>query len=155
MKKFCLFALVAMLFAACTTNDMHDIQPIDVPETLTVGFEEDTRIQLNEANKTVWTKDDLVSVFYRSNANQKWQYTGETGVRIADLTRVDEGTATMTTTTSRVVVVYPYSQDYYLNAETYNVQAFLPATQTYMNGSYGLDGNLMISSREYNQFILR
>ena len=75
MKRFYLFALVAMVFAACATDDTQDLRPVDAPETLTVGFEggdDNTRVQLNSAGKTVWTKGDLVSVFYRSDANQKW-----------------------------------------------------------------------------------
>ena len=69
MKKFYLFVLVATMFAACTTDITEDVT-VDIPETLTVSFEnEDSRIQLDNG-KTVWTKGDLVSVFYRSNANQ-------------------------------------------------------------------------------------
>lgn len=124
------------------------------PETLIVDFEgDDTRIQLNEAQKTVWTKDDQVSVFYRSNANQLWKYTGETGERTAVLKCVDTGNATESM--KRVVVVYPYNENYYINTETYNVQASLPATQHYLADSYGLDGNIMISSAEYNQVTLK
>ena len=158
MKRLLLFAVVATLFAACTQDIVVDVTNPTIadntPETLVVGFEDDeTRIQLNEAQKTVWTNGDLVSVFYRSDANQKWQYTGETGARTADLTRVDAGEATKET--QRVVVVYPYNANYYFNTETYNVQASLPATQTYLKDSYGLDGNIMISSSEYNNFSLK
>ena len=156
MRRFLLFVLAVMAFAACTNDSVEEQVAIrhEAPETITVGFEDDdTRIQLNEAQKTVWTKDDLVSVFYRSNANQKWQYQGETGERIAELTRVDAGEATATM--NRVVVVYPYNDDYYINTETYNIQAFLPAVQTYLKDSYGLNGNIMISQSEYNQFSLK
>ena len=143
-------------FMACTQNPIEEQSAIrtDAPETIRVGFEDDeTRIQLNSAQKTVWTKDDLVSVFYRSDANQKWQYQGETGERVGDLKRVDAGTATEST--KRVVVVYPYNENYYINTETYNVQATLPATQHYLANSYGTDGNIMVSSSEYNQFSLK
>ena len=158
MKKFLLFAVVAILFAACTQDVAVEILSPniadDAPETLTVGFEgDDTRIQLNENVKTVWTNGDQVSVFYRSDANQKWEYTGETGARIADLTRVDEGVATEDM--KRVVVVYPYNENYYINTDTFNVQATLPAVQTYLKDSYGLNGNIMISHGEYNNFSLK
>lgn len=160
MKRFLLFALAVIMFAACSKdaiNEQQNMQTIvdEAPETLVVGFEEgdETRIQLNGAQKTVWTKGDQVSVFYRSDANQKWQYTGETGVRIAELTRVDEGVATEEM--KRVVVVYPYNENYYINTETYNIQASLPAVQTYLKDSYGLNGNIMISSGEYNNFSLK
>lgn len=153
MKKFSIFALVAMMFAACATDPTVDVQPSDAPETLTVSFEEDTRIQLNKEQKTVWTEGDLVSVFYRSNANQKWQFQGKTGDRKGNLKRVSAGSATETM--QRVVVVYPYNENYYINTETYNVEATLPATQHYLKDSYGLDGNIMISSGEYNQISLK
>ena len=148
-----------MMFAACSKdaiNEQTGIQPIvdEAPETLTVGFEDDeTRIQLNEAQKTVWTEGDLVSVFYRSDANQKWQYTGQTGARTADLKRVSTPEATVSL--SDIVVVYPYNENYYINPRTCNVQAMLPAVQTYLEDSYGLDGNIMISQSEYNNISLK
>ena len=156
MKKLYLFALAAMMFAACATDDTQDLQPVDAPETLTVGFEggdDDTRIQLNEAGKTVWTKGDLVSVFYRSDANQQWQFQGETGERTGLLKRVSTPEATRTL--SDVVVAYPYSEEYYINPKTCNIQAYLPATQSYLKDSFGLDGNLMVSASEYNQIYLK
>ena len=146
------------MIAACAEDVINEqgLQPIvdDAPEILTVGFEEnDTRVQLNEETKTVWTKGDLVSVFYRSDANQKWQYQGETGERIGNLKCVDAGTATRDM--DRVVVVYPYSGDYYINPSTFNVQATLPATQTYLKDSYGVGCNLMVSQSEFTQFSLK
>ena len=153
MKKFYFFALVATMFAACTTDATEDVAvKLSVPETLTVSFEEDSRIQLQE-NKTVWTKGDLVSAFYRSNANQKWQYQGETGERTGTLKRVANAEATQEL--SNIVVVYPYNENYYINPRTCNVQASLPATQTYLADSYGLNGNIMISQSEYNQIALK
>ena len=157
MKKILFFVLTVLTFAACEQALVEE-QPViypDNPESITVGFEgdDDTRIQLNEAQKTVWTKGDLVSVFYRSNANQQWKYDGETGARTAELKRVDAGAATRDM--DRVVVVYPYNKGYYINPETYNVQASLPDVQDYLKDSYGTNGNIMISSSEYNQFSLK
>ncbi len=146
------------MLTACAEDGLNEVsgtKPTDeAPETLIASFEDDdTRIRLNDELRTVWTEGDLVSVFYRSDANQKWQYTGQTGARVGELTRVDAGTAT--TPTTRVVVVYPYNASYYFNTETYNVQASLPAVQTYLSGSYGLDGNILVSSGEYNQISLK
>ena len=157
MRK--LFILFAALFAfvACTQNEVEEFSAnrADVPETLTVGFEGgDTRIELNEALKTVWTEGDEVSVFYRSDINQRWQYQGETGERVGDLRRVDAGSGTPTKTTN-VVIAYPYSDSYYLNTESCDIQAMLPAVQGYKAGSYGEGGNIMVSQSEYNQFSLK
>ena len=95
MKKFLFFAVVAALFSACAQDVVVETLPAvvdDAPSAITLDLEsEDTRIQLNEAQKTVWTNGDKVSVFYRSDANQKWAYNGPTGSRTAEIHRVDSG----------------------------------------------------------------
>ena len=151
MKKFYLLALVAAMFAACATDVTEDVA-IEAPETLKVSFEESSRIQLDD-NKTVWTKGDLVSVFYRSDANQQWKFQGNTGDRSGTIKRVS--TPEYSHTTSKMVVAYPYNENYYLNPETCNLQAFLPAEQTYLKDSYGINGNIMVSQSEYKQFVLK
>ncbi|MBR7183068.1 MAG: leucine-rich repeat domain-containing protein [Alistipes sp.] len=155
MKKSILSVLVAMVLVACTKTDVDNVgtPELSVPEQITVGFADNTRIELNEDGKTVWTQGDYASVFYRSNANQKWQYQGETGERTGALRRVAVGSKTADI--SRVVVVYPYNENYYINPETCDVEATLPATQTYKEDSYGVGSNLMISSGYYNQFSLK
>ena len=155
MKKLLLFVLAVMGFAACTQDvEVSVIERHDTPETITVGFEgDDTRIQLNEAQKTVWNKGDLVSVFYRSDANQKWQYQGETGERVGDLKRVES--AVGTTKTTKTIVVYPYSENYWLNTDSYAIEATLPAIQCYTAGSYGVGDNLMVAQSEFTQFSLK
>ena len=155
MRKSILSVLVAMVMVACTKDSVEDASSVELsaPDQITVGFADDTRIELNGEGKTVWTQGDYASVFYRSNANQKWQYQGETGERIGALKRVAVGTKTADI--SRVVVVYPYSENYYINPETCDVEATLPATQTYQKDSYGIGNNLMISSGYYNQFSLK
>ena len=156
MNRLLLFVCAVIGMVACTQNPIEEQAAVrtDAPETIRVGFEDnETRIQLNEAQKTVWTKGDLVSVFYRSNANQKWQYQGETGERVGNLKRIANAEATQEL--SSVVVVYPYSDSYYINPKSCNVEAHLPAEQTYLKDSYGLNGNIMISQSEFNQFSLK
>jgi hypothetical protein len=157
MKKLLFFVCAIFAFVACAQIVIEEQQgiAIEASETLTVGFEDgnQTRIQLNEAQKTVWNKEDLASVFYRSDANQKWQYQGETGERVGDLKRV--GNAVGTTKTTKTVVVYPYSENYWLNTDSYFIDATLPATQYYTEGSYGIGSNLMVSQSEFTQFSLK
>ena len=81
MKRFFLFALIATVFAACSTDATQDLAPEipTSPDELYVAFDaEDSRVQLGENGAPVWTEGDLVSVFYRSNANDKYQFTGKT-----------------------------------------------------------------------------
>ena len=145
-----------MAFVACTQNEVEELTAnrADVPETLTVGFEGgDTRVELNEALKTIWSKGDEVSVYFYSDANQKWQYQGETGERLGTLRRVDASVAT--TQTDYVVVAYPYNTSYTLNRINANLIASLPAVQSYKEGSYGSEGNIMVAQSEFTQFSLK
>ena len=156
MKKLLTFLLAAMAFVACTQNEVEELTANReaLPETLTVGFEGgDTRVELNEALKTVWSKGDEVSVFYLSDANQKWQYQGETGERLGTLKCVDQGVAEEKM--QRVVVAYPYNAQYVVNTDTHNLYASLPAVQSYKEGSYGSEGNIMVAQSEFTQFSLK
>ena len=150
MKKLFL-ALAAVLFAACATDVTEDVA-IEAPETLKVSFEESSRIQLQNG-KTVWTEGDLVSVFYKSYENMKWKFAGKTGDRTGTLLKVS-GSANEQTM-DNVVVAYPYSDYYSISLSTGGLVAFLPAEQTYMADSYGVDGNIMVSQSEYKQFVLK
>ena len=146
-------AVVAMLgFAACTNDVTEDIA-VAVPETLTVSFEENSRVQLQN-DKTVWTAGDQVSVFYRSNANQKWEFQGETDDTYGTLKRVSSGNSP-TIGFDKVVVVYPYTYNNLIEALTGNIQSYLPDTQTYAQDSYGIGSSIMISSSRTNNIYMK
>ena len=156
MKKLLLFLFSAFAFAACEQAPIEEQSAIrhEAPDTITVGFEgDDTRIQLNESQKTVWTKGDLVSVFYKSDANQKYEYRGETGERTAELHKVSAGSST--TKMGYVVVAYPYNEEYIISPATGNLETMLPAVQHYAVDSYGVGDNLMVSCSEFTQFSLK
>ena len=145
-----------MAFVACTQNEVEELSANReaLPETLTVGFEgDDTRVELNEALKTVWTEGDEVSVFYRSYENMKWAFQGATGDRSGELKRVsgEVGDNTMDNT----IVVYPYNEDYKINLSEGGVEASLPAVQSYKEGSYGKEGNIMVAESTFTQFVLK
>ncbi|MBR2976348.1 MAG: hypothetical protein IKC57_05885, partial [Alistipes sp.] len=156
MNKLLTFVLAAIAFVACTQNEVEELSAnrADVPETLTVGFEGgDTRIELNNALKSVWSKGDEVSVFYRSYENLRYAYNGETGERMGELTHVsgNRGEQSM----DNIIVVYPYNAEYLVNLGKGGVEASLPAVQSYKEGSYGAEGNIMVAESEFTQFVLK
>ena len=158
MKQLFTLLLATIAFMACTHNDVEELTAKREysSDTLTIGFENndtETRIQLNEAQKSVWNKGDEVSVFYRSDANQRWQYQGEDGESVGVLHCIDAGTATVETT--RVVAIYPYNTDYLFNPETYTILATLPAVQSYKQESYGANANIMVSSGDSGHISLK
>ena len=156
MNKLLTFVLAAMAFVACTQNEVEELTAnrADAPETLTIGFEGgDTRIELNNALKSVWSKGDEVSVFYRSYENLRYAYNGETGERMGELTHVsgNRGEQSM----DNIIVVYPYNAEYLVNLGNGGVEASLPAVQSYKEGSYGAEGNIMVAESEFTQFVLK
>ncbi len=156
MKKIFLFALAATLFAACSTDATQDVAPEipTSPDELYVSFDEETsRIQLGENSTPVWTEGDLVSVFYRSNAHDKYEFTGETGDTDGTLKRVSQGIPTMGL--DKVIALYPYNANYLLSPLSGNIKASLPAEQTYLANSYGVGSSLMVSSSKTDLLYLK
>ena len=140
-----------MLFAACTTDVTKDVA-VEVPQTLTVSFEEDTRIQLMNG-KTVWNTGDLVSVFYKSDANDCYRFAGNTGERTSELVRTAKGEKSRSG--DHIITVYPYSEDYIISLSAGTIEAHLPAEQTYVNESFGIGSSPMVSMSEYKQVVLK
>ena len=150
MRKL-FFVVIALLFAACTTDVTEDVA-VESPETLMVSFEEDTRIQLMNG-KTVWNEGDLVSVFYKSDANDCYKFTGTTGERTSELLRVSKGEKSRSG--DHIITVYPYSEDYIISLSAGTIEAHLPAEQTYVNESFGIGSSPMVSMSEYKQVVLK
>ena len=150
MKKL-FFAAAVLLFAACSTDQTTDLLP-SVPNVLTATFEEDTRIQLDENQKTVWTNGDHVSVFNKTDLNEGWVYEGETGARTAEL-RFEFSAGRATKQLDKIVAIYPYGV--YTIADDYKVTATLPTEQKYLAGSYGKNGNIMVSCGESTNLRLK
>ena len=156
MKRQLLYLFTLLTFVACTHNDVEELAAnrAELPETLTVGFEtSDTRIQLDEAQKTVWNAGDLVSVFYKTLDNLKWEFQGEDGDRTGLLKKIEGSVGKQKM--SEVVVVYPYNQDYILAINDRSVEAKMPAKQEYRYESYDPVCNLMIATSEARDFVLR
>lgn len=152
MKKFLLYVIAATLFAACSVDSFEDvpIQTTDSSDEIYVSFDEDdSRVQLSEAGEPVWTRGDLISVFNRSNANDKYKFAGVTGDTSGTLKLEEAGTPTVQTT--RIVAVYPYNANYWFNWNTYEVEAYMAKNQTYFKDSFGRGSSIMVASSNYKR----
>ena len=153
MKKILLFISAICAAIGCTTDTTMDAAlALDSSEKLTVTFDDESRIQLNENLKTVWTKGDLVSVFYKSDANDCFQFDGETGDRSGTLSRVENGESTKDN--DKIAILYPYNVKNKLLA-TGEILANMPATQNYLKDSFGAGSSLMVAESEIAQFTLK
>lgn len=162
MKLQTLTPLLALFIVACATID-DDVAFVpqcgDVPTksypsqlTMSLGEGDESRVQLM-AGKSVWTEGDLVSVYLYTTANQKWKFDGNTGDR--------NGTFTpLTTPESKkeigsIVAVYPYNSGYWLNSKSCNIEAKLPATQLYAEGSFGVGSSIMVAKGDEDNLFFR
>ncbi len=146
MRKFLFFIVAAMTIAACSQADIDDVKPANPQEgiSLTVGFESnDTRIQFNEATKSIWNEGDLVSVFYKGAAYSQWRFMGETGDRTGRLEPVGNVVAGSGEVT---VALYPDNADYGYNSSNGEVTATVASEQNYLAKSYGEGGNILVAS---------
>lgn len=152
MKKFSIFTLIVALFAACTNDTTEDLS-LSIPDALKVSFDNQSRVELDPNCQTVWTKGDKVSVFHNSDSNDCYEYQGETGEREGILHRTTQGTAT--TTADKIVVVYPYNENYTISHATSSIDVTIPAVQYYKSGSYGVGANLMVATGTGDNFSLK
>ena len=157
MKKLSLCAMVSLLFIACTNADIEEVRDANyvngIPSRVVASIdEEQTRIELNDELNTVWSKGDEVSVFYKSTANNRFSYIGETGEKVGALERNTSFTAT---SIDDIVALYPYSSDYILDPETQSIDIDLPATQHYLENSYGCGDNPMVYVGSSDNFLFK
>lgn len=143
-------------FASCAQREIEEFtsNKVQPQKMLTVGFAEDeTRIELDEYCKTVWTNGDEVSVFYLNDGNSKWVYEGNTGARSASLTPKEENTGSVSF--DNIVIAYPYNTNHTIDESGTYLSVEFADTQNYLADSYGLGANIMVASSETSHFTLK
>lgn len=160
MNRFLLSFAAVVTLLSCSKVDIE----VSVPQskepvsegapTLNISLEdENTRIELNEAAKTVWNKGDLLTVFYKSATYQQWQFKGETGDRSGILAPVGE--AEWPAVDGDIVVIYPDNAEYSYNTTNKSLTATIPAEQTYRANSYGDNGNMLVAYSTSQNVVLK
>ena len=153
MKRILFLLLAVCATMSCVTDPTTDmVVGLDSSEKLYVSFDDESRIELNESMKTVWTEGDQVSVFYMSNANDCFKFDGKTGDRSGTLSRVQKGTSTQES--DKITILYPYNAQHKL-LNSGEVLAKLPATQNYQHESFGVGSGLMVAESDNAQFALK
>ncbi len=160
MKKLFYFIVLALFSVSCMTEIQDEVvfEPQKIQKTLKIAMGgDDTKIQLDENLKTVWTEGDQVAVFYNNTYASLGQFNGETGDHSAEITFEtveDYGDAI-----EDIVVVYPYTYDdpetswwgvqpsfTIYDAELPEIYGMFPSTQVYQENSYGVGANIMVGS---------
>ena len=164
-----LFIAVAML-ASCERSEGQVVMPTTEKsaERLFIGIDDEgeaaactlsdegeaaTRVQLNEAIKTVWTQGDIISVYNRTNANNRWKFAGQTGERMGEFIALsnDVGKREL----PKIVAIYPYNAEYWISTTSCNVDTKLSEEQIYAENSYGLGSSIMVAAGEEGELFMR
>ncbi len=151
MKRLMIIGAALLLAAGCA--DVLENEPAVGGETFVVSFEPPTRIQLDEGQHPVWNEGDLLSVYNYRNANEQWRFCGRTGDTqgvIEQSEALDAGIPL-----DRIIVAYPYRKDYVLSPDAGTISTMFSSVQTYLEGSYGLNDNVLVYSGTGSGIILK
>lgn len=142
MKKQTILAVAAAMLTACAQNDIQELPSTGSSHLYVTTEQPETRIQLDDACRTVWTAGDEVSVFNYSTANERWRFDGQTGDTEGTLSKIS---GVIGHNLVSLYALYPYCTT---NRRTENttLSATIPIEQIYSVNSYDPATNLMIGS---------
>uniref|UniRef100_UPI0040578DC3 leucine-rich repeat protein n=1 Tax=Alistipes sp. TaxID=1872444 RepID=UPI0040578DC3 len=146
MKKLYIFALVAMFFAACTTDETQDVAvKIEAPDTIYATFDEaeaDSRTYVEQGKYLRWNEGDEIS-FFPVTYNMQYRFKGKTGDNNGAFEKITTDLVTGNELKNNYAV-YPYKASTAMSDE--GIISFeLPAVQYYAENSFGVGANTMVA----------
>ncbi|MGN0048661.1 MAG: DUF4595 domain-containing protein [Bacteroides sp.] len=159
MRRLALWAAASVLFVACQENEVmeRDRHPIN-DLVFTTSWEEtsgqgSTRTYINEKNQLRWNADDRISVFAATTENRPYHFNGETGDNSGTFSPVGNAAGTGSSL-KKNYAVYPYREENAI-AQDGSMTVVLPATQHYVENSFGLEANTMtaVTRDAYDTFL--
>ena len=148
MKKIVLFALAAVILAACTPKDNVSVAPS--AKKFYASIEQSTRTY-TEGGKVCWINEesftDAVSIFNQGSTNVKYLFDGETGATQGELVPAEDS-AEPEGKYDYIYAVYPYADYVELQAEGL-LYAYLAPNQSYSGDTFSIyGGNPMVAVSE-------
>ena len=145
-----LFAMAMLL--ACQKSEVTEQLSTLQYEPLTISVEQgDSRIHLSD-NRAVWNNGDMLSVFYKSKANQMWQYVGEAGAKSGKIEALFAPSSSEAL--PYIVALYPYNSDYTIDSNC-AINYTLPIEQQYNSNCYNNGSAIMVAASESTDLELK
>ena len=152
MKKWLLLAVIGLL-AACSKSAVEELTTptgSDAPifYASVEGADADSRTYLDSQGYMRWTNDDRITIFFGDNYNREFAFTGKTGATSGGFTQksVDDPFFTAVQLPANYAL-YPHAAATVLEPAGF-FECTLPATQSYGEGSFGLNANTMAAVTE-------
>ena len=154
--RFFTIGLVAILFAACSVNEMDITDPInDNAEEFFASIEDaSTKVFVDDKLRVLWNADDRVSIFNKYTFNQEYRFAGEDGDNSGTFKKVPNDDFVTGNALDLVYSVYPYQESTKITNDG-EITVVLPAEQSYRVDSFGLGANTMISATEGNELLFK
>ena len=150
------FGVMALLFAACSINELEIATPdaIDAEEFFATIEDASTRVFVDDDLMVLWHADDRVSIFNKYTYNQEYRFTGQTGANSGSFTKVPNDDFVTGNTLNYVYAVYPYQESSEISNQGV-LSIDLPATQFYAENSFGIGANTMVSCSQGNELLFK
>ena len=164
MKRNLIFTLLAIMLTACKSqegvNEVQNQVPQEPtrPDYLYIVFDEQTRVEFNSKQKTIWSEGDQV-IRFGTDILDVWKYTGLTGEDTDRFSFVKElNDSNNYYYNDKFYVLYSY--DSYLELsfppDGPEVLHNIKATQNYTPDTYDPKSNIMVGESDHNDiFSLR
>ena len=155
-NKFFTIGLVALLFAACSVNEMDIATPAakEAEEFFATIEDASTKVFVDDELMVLWHADDRVSIFNKYTYNQQYRFTGNTGANSGSFTKVPNDDFVTGNTLNSVYAIYPYKESTEISNQGV-LTIDLPATQSYAENSFGIGANTMVSCSEGNELLFK
>ena len=155
-KRIFSLGVMALLFAACSVNEMDIATPIakDAEEFFATIEDASTRVFVDDGLMVLWHADDRVSIFNKYTYNQQYRFMGNTGANSGSFTKVPNDDFVTGNALNSVYAIYPYKESTEISNQGV-LTIDLPATQSYAENSFGAGANTMVSCSVGNELLFK
>lgn len=155
-NRFFTIGLVALLFAACSVNEMDIATPVakETEEFFATIEDASTKVFVDDELMVLWHADDRVSIFNKYTYNQQYRFTGNTGANSGSFTKVPNDDFVTGNALNSVYAIYPYKESTEISNQGV-LTIDLPAMQSYAENSFGIGANTMVSCSEGNELLFK
>lgn len=140
------------MLTACTEDVIIEVvEPSPSQEYIYATINTDTRVELNELRKTVWTKGDMI-IRYGDNIHDVWTFNGETGDRSGKFSKYGSFQETVNHSfNGKYIALYPYKENFYVGTTKFDngdmaIVYAIGEEQNYHPNSYDPSSNIMLGA---------
>lgn len=151
MKRFLLLAVAALTLVGCNNvfedagNSSRDVRTMP---TLVAGFEDAaTRTYVEYSRYLHWHEGEFISVFYGNTIHHQYKFDGKRGDYKGTFSYVQSIGVDDAQHFDGIYSLYPYDVTTEID-ESGDISYYFPATQEYVEKSFGKEANTMVAKTE-------